>query len=73
MPAVGEALAAEDLWALVNYVEALAPAEAHVNAETLVGEEARGRMVERMHGMMGGGMGDMPMMERMMRRRPMRE
>jgi cytochrome c oxidase cbb3-type subunit 2 len=73
MPALGEALTADELWALVYYVEALAPPEAHADEGTLVGEEARGRMVERMHGMMGGMMGGMPMMERMMRRRSMRE
>jgi hypothetical protein len=73
MPALEEALSGDELWALVYYVEALAPREAHVHEGTLVGEEARGRMVERMHGMMGGMMGDMPMMERRMRRRSMPE
>lgn len=73
MPAIGEALPAAELWALVYYVESLAPPGAPANADQLVGEESRGRMVERMHGMMGGMMGNMPMMERMMRRRPTRE
>lgn len=73
MPAVGEALSPDELWTLVYYVDSLAPPEARVDDETLVGEEARGRMVERMHGMMGGMMGDMPMMERMMRQRPERQ
>jgi hypothetical protein len=57
----------------VYYVDALAPPEARLDDETLMGEEARGRMVERMRGMMGGTMGRMPMMERMMRQRPERE
>lgn len=73
MPALAEALSAEELWALVYYVDALAPSDAVVHAGTLVGEESRGQMVEHMHGMMGGMMGDRPMMERMRRRRPMRE
>jgi hypothetical protein len=73
MPAVGDALAPDELWALVYYVDALAPPEARLDDETLMGEEARGRMVERMRGMMGGTMGRMPMMERMMRQRPERE
>lgn len=73
MPAIGEALPAEELWALVYYVDSLALPRAHADEETLVGEEARGRMVERMHGMMGGMGGGMPMMERMMRRQPRQE
>ncbi len=72
MPSVGEALSPDELWALVYYVDALAPARAHTERETLVGEEARGLMVERMHGRMGGMRGRMPMTEHMMRRRPMR-
>ena len=72
MPSVGEALSPDELWALVYYVDALAPARAHTERETLVGEEARGLMVERMHGRMGGMRGRRPMTEHMMRRRPMR-
>jgi hypothetical protein len=68
MPSVGEALAPDDLWALVYYVDSLAPPEGRTHKEALVGQESRGRMVEHMGGMMGG----MPMMEHMMRPRSLR-
>lgn len=69
MPSLAEAASPEELWALVYYVDSLAPPAARTAAARLGGDEARGRMVERMSRMMGR----MPMMERMMRRRPMRE
>jgi cytochrome c oxidase cbb3-type subunit 2 len=66
MPAVGEALSATELWALVYDVDSLAPPRTRTDEERPVGEEASGSMVEHMHGMMGR----MPMMDDMMRRRP---
>ena len=72
MPSLDEALSPDELWALVYYLDALASARPRAYDNDLVGDEARGRMVERMHGKMGGMRGRMPMMEHMMRRRPMR-
>jgi hypothetical protein len=64
MPAFAEALSAEALWALVSYVEGLASPEARANEDTLVGEESRGLMMERMMGGMGSRMSMMEPMRR---------
>lgn len=69
MPSYRDALTDEELWALVYYVDSLAPRG--VREDVVAGEEARGAMVERMHRMMGPGMMGPRMMDRMMRRMPM--
>jgi cytochrome c oxidase cbb3-type subunit I/II len=59
MPSYGEALASQDIWALVAYLESLVPAEQRLSAARALGEEPRGWMVirmARMRGMRGRGM-----------------
>ena len=60
MPYMGGSLDSRQLWALVDFLDSLVPAEHRVAATQALGEEARGWMAVRMGrmagGMMGGGM-----------------
>jgi len=49
MPAYGDALTAEELWAVVAYIYGLPPETEWANLETLVDEEIVGFRVERIH------------------------
>jgi len=64
MPAYGDSLDSEEIWALVSYLDSLVSSEHRVSPLGALGEESRGWMVVRMHGMMGGMMGS-GMMRRM--------
>jgi len=56
MPAYGDALDGQQIWALVYYLETLVP-DAHKPSEHgMLGEEQRGWMILRMHGGMGRAM-----------------
>ena len=67
MPSFANALEPDEIWALVAYLESIVEAENRAIDldQPLNREESMGRMVIRMHGSMGGGMGGM------MRRMPM--
>jgi mono/diheme cytochrome c family protein len=68
MPYVGGgSLDHAQIWALVDFLDSLVPAEHRVAATQALGEEARGWMAVRMGGMMGGMMRS-GMMRRMPRR-----
>jgi cytochrome c oxidase cbb3-type subunit 2 len=56
MPAFSAALNPQQLWALVFYLDTLVPKTQNLPTEQLVGEEQRGWMILRMHGMPGHGM-----------------
>jgi mono/diheme cytochrome c family protein len=56
MPAFSAALNPQQLWALVFYLSTLVPKTQNLSTEQLVGEEQRGWMILRMHGMPGHGM-----------------
>lgn len=56
MPAYGEALDGQQIWALVYYLETLVPDAHRLSERALVGEEQRGWMILRMHGGSGRGM-----------------
>jgi cytochrome c oxidase cbb3-type subunit 2 len=61
MPSYGEALANQDIWALVAYLDSLVPTARRLSPSRTLGEESRGWMTVRMgrmrgHGMMGPGM-----------------
>ena len=66
MPSYGDSLQADQLWALVYYLESLVPPERRLYPQQFLGEERQGWMAIRMGGMMGPGM----MGPGMMRRRP---
>ena len=57
MPYLGGSLDSRQLWALVDFLDSLAPAEHRVAATQTLGEEPRGWMAVRMGRMMGGMMG----------------
>lgn len=57
MPYMGGSLDGRQLWALVDFLDSLVPAEHRVAATRALGEEARGWMAVRMGRMMGGMMG----------------
>jgi len=56
MPAYGAALDGKQIWALVDYLETLVPEAHRVSPREMLGEEQRGWMILRMHGMGGRGM-----------------
>jgi cytochrome c oxidase cbb3-type subunit I/II len=56
MPSYGDSLDGDQLWALVQYLDSLVPAERRLSPARALGEEPRGWMVLRMGWMMGGGM-----------------
>lgn len=56
MPAYDAALNGQQIWALVYYLETIVPGARKRSAGELLGEEQRGWMILRMHGMMGHGM-----------------
>jgi mono/diheme cytochrome c family protein len=56
MPAFGDSLSSQQVWALVYYVESLVPPDHRLNPDQLLGEEQQGWMAVRMGGMMGRGM-----------------
>ncbi|HSF33032.1 MAG TPA: c-type cytochrome [Candidatus Tectomicrobia bacterium] len=61
MPSYGEALASQDIWALVAYLESLVPTARRLSPARVLGDEPRGWMAVRMgrmrgHGPMGPGM-----------------
>lgn len=64
MPAFGDSLSSQQVWALVYYVESLVPPDHRLNPDQLLGEEQQGWMAVRMGGMMGGGMMGRGMMRR---------
>lgn len=57
MPAFGDALEPNQIWAIVYYLESLVPAERRLAPGQLLGEERQGRMALHMGGMMGMGRG----------------
>jgi len=56
MPAYAAALDGKQIWALVDYLETLVPEAHRVSSREMLGEEQRGWMILRMHGMAGHGM-----------------
>jgi cytochrome c oxidase cbb3-type subunit 2 len=56
MPAFGDSLSSQQVWALVYYVESFVPPDHRLNPDQLLGEEQQGWMAVRMGGMMGRGM-----------------
>ncbi len=56
MPSYGDSLDGDQLWALVQYLDSLVPAERRLSPARALGEEPRGWMALRMGWMMGGGM-----------------
>jgi cytochrome c oxidase cbb3-type subunit 2 len=56
MPAFGDSLSSQQVWALVYYVESLVPPDHRLNPDQLLGEEQQGWMAVRMGGLMGRGM-----------------
>lgn len=55
MPAYGDSLSPDDVWAIVYYLESLVPIEHRLSPARLLGEERQGRMALHMGGMMGPG------------------
>lgn len=56
MPAYATALDGTQIWALVDYLETLVPDAHRLSSREMLGEEQRGWMILRMHGMAGHGM-----------------
>ena len=56
MPAYGDALDGQQIWALVYYLETLVPDAHKLSEHEMLGEEQRGWMILRMHGSSGRGM-----------------
>jgi hypothetical protein len=56
MPSYGDSLDGDQIWALVHYLDSLAPPERRLSPNRALGEEPRGWMALRMGWMMGGGM-----------------
>jgi cytochrome c oxidase cbb3-type subunit 2 len=50
MPAYGDALGGQEMWALVYYLESIVPADRRLIPRRRLGEEQRGWMILRMHG-----------------------
>jgi hypothetical protein len=55
MPAYGDSLSPDDVWAIVYYLESLVPIERWLFPARLLGEERQGRKALHMGGMMGPG------------------
>jgi len=55
MPAYGDSLSRDEVWAIVYYLESLVPVERRLSPARLLGEEQQGRMALHMGGMMVRG------------------
>ena len=55
MPAYGDSLSPDDVWAIVYYLESLVPIERWLFPARLLGEERQGQMALHMVEMMGPG------------------
>ena len=53
MPAYGDSLSPDDVWAIVYYLESLVPIERRLSPARLLGEERQGQMALHMGAMMG--------------------
>lgn len=56
MPSYGDSLDAQEIWALVHFLESLVPGDHQLSPLAALGEGPRGWMAIRMGGMMGPGM-----------------
>jgi len=56
MPAYASALDSQQIWALVHYLETLVPSAHRLSLQQPLGEEQRGWLILRMHGMAGRAM-----------------